>query len=66
MAHEGTWTWVGTGAKLTYTHWRKNQPNNHNSDQHCMYFHADSLTDHHWDDWHCRSARLNFVCEIQV
>ncbi|KAK2182377.1 hypothetical protein NP493_355g01020 [Ridgeia piscesae] len=65
MAQEGRWTWVGTGKPLGYTNWRPNEPNNHNLNQHCIYFGA-SAHSHGWDDWHCYAARLNFVCEITL
>ncbi len=65
MAVEGKWVWVGTGKPFTYANWRSGQPDNHNSDQHCLYFRADGK-DSRWDDWHCHAARLNFICEINL
>lgn len=63
MSSEGKWTWVGTQRPVTFTFWRAGEPDNHNGDQHCMYLRADG-GDSRWDDWHCRAARLTFVCEI--
>ena len=65
MADESTWRWVGTGEELGYTNWRPGQPDNHNNDQHCIYYRADGA-DPRWDDWHCHAARLNYVCEIKM
>ncbi|ELT93866.1 hypothetical protein CAPTEDRAFT_161465 [Capitella teleta] len=56
---EGHWHWVGSGKELSHAHWREGQPNNQKGRQHCAY-----MTDLYWDDWGCREAEMNFVCEI--
>jgi len=70
------------GADGGYEAWRPGQPDNRHGDQHCMYADAASsnrgqsydnsvrqqrhLPVGGWNDWHCHTARLNFVCEIVV
>ena len=64
MESEGDWQWVGRGTALSHTNWRSGQPNNQKERQHCAYMHVGKIHNTQWDDWACREAELNFVCEI--
>ncbi|KAK2098373.1 hypothetical protein P7K49_023824 [Saguinus oedipus] len=55
---EGRFMYV-TGGKLTYSNWKKDEPNDHGSGEDCMILLKDGL----WDDISCTSSFLA-VCEF--
>ena len=63
---EGLWTLQSTGEDVVYTYWGANEPNNHESKEHCAYMRDDG----HWNDIVCsidkwRNGRIwTAVCEI--
>ncbi|CAH1795874.1 unnamed protein product, partial [Owenia fusiformis] len=64
MEREGSWMWIGTRKPITFHYWIKpgagQREDEENSD--CMYYTSNG--DHRWDDWNCKSIKINFVCEI--
>ena len=57
----GTWTWASSGQPLTFTNWRKGQPDNFDNDQHAMYIWKVEPFD--WIDSY-RHWVTYFICEI--
>ncbi|XP_003783561.1 mannose-binding protein A-like [Otolemur garnettii] len=55
---EGQFMYV-TGGRLTYSNWKKDEPNNHGSGEDCVII----LTDGTWNDISCTSSYLA-VCEF--
>ena len=54
---EGTFAWVDKAA-VSFTNWRPNQPNNGNSNQHCVWIRPDAM----WDDITCKREEA-YVCQ---
>ncbi|XP_004467420.1 mannose-binding protein A-like isoform X2 [Dasypus novemcinctus] len=55
---EGQFMYV-TGGRLTYSNWKKNEPNNHGSEEDCVLLLKEGL----WNDISCSSSFLA-VCEF--
>ena len=58
ILQEGTFSWRD-GSELTYTNWKTNNPNNANSEQHCVWMRGDDYT---WDDITCR-RKEPYLCQ---
>ena len=54
---EGSFTWAD-GAVLGFTNWRRNQPNNGNNNQHCVWIRPAGR----WDDIRCK-RKVPYVCQ---
>jgi len=54
---EGVFAWVD-GTAVSFTNWRPNQPNNANSNQHCVWIRPDAG----WDDVTCKKTE-QYVCQ---
>ena len=54
---EGVFSWVD-GVAVGYTNWKKNQPNNGQKNQHCVWIRQDG----NWDDVTCKRT-LAYVCQ---
>ena len=54
----GQWQWVTDGQAFTWTHWAKNQPNNHKGRQHCLLVWKGM-----WNDEFCNRRRF-YVCQM--
>lgn len=57
---EGEWQWAITLQKLTYTNWDAGQPNNDNTNQHCLEISGDR--GFKWNDNECEEHKF-FICE---
>ncbi|XP_074089089.1 mannose-binding protein C [Macrotis lagotis] len=55
---EGQFTYL-TGERISYTNWRRNEPNDHGSGEDCVLMNTDGT----WNDISCTSSWL-VVCEI--
>lgn len=64
QAQEGVWRW-SDGAPVTYTNWRRYEPNNTGSYEHCAVNNAPpvgSTPGGGWNDIHC-GEYASFICE---
>lgn len=57
---EGQFEWKFTGARVAWTTWMENQPDNENSTQQCVVMSSDATGN--WHDNDC-SDRRNYLCE---
>ncbi|XP_019761041.2 echinoidin-like [Dendroctonus ponderosae] len=62
----GQFYWVATGAKMVFTKWLIDQPDNYGGDQYCLAmgmgtFNSD-FVDGGWDDLKC-SLQLPYICQ---
>ncbi|KAJ8319624.1 hypothetical protein KUTeg_002826 [Tegillarca granosa] len=60
IAVEGHWEWASSGQQFDYTHWHPGQPDNANSNEHCL-----DMTGHmdfDWNDMVC-TLKFYFICE---
>ncbi|XP_019550780.3 lectin subunit alpha-like [Aedes albopictus] len=64
MALEGKFIWHATGLPLGYTNWKKNEPNNLHTKEHCVHMWYLPSSDLYWDwnDLDCENS-FYFVCE---
>ena len=60
---EGDWRWCGTGNNMTFTYWRKGEPNNGDGKEHCA--HSSLWKEGRWNDYLC-DYKNNFVCEMPI
>ncbi|XP_055532530.1 prostasin-like [Wyeomyia smithii] len=57
----GVFRWQFSGKPLTYTHWRSNEPDNKNNNEHCVLVLGNRQA--FWADANCR-AKKQVLCEI--
>uniref|UniRef100_A0A6F8CKJ4 Galactose specific C-type lectin-1 n=1 Tax=Culex pipiens TaxID=7175 RepID=A0A6F8CKJ4_CULPI len=65
LAEEGTFIWTGTGERVTYTNWRRDEPNDENGEEDCLQLAYIPGWEYfwHWNDNRCAGQSLYFVCE---
>ncbi|XP_076033567.1 macrophage mannose receptor 1-like isoform X2 [Oratosquilla oratoria] len=61
----GNWHWVDDTDVLYYENWAPNEPNNHNSGEHCGEMKTTSSSDGKWMDISCYTYNY-YVCKITV
>lgn len=57
---EGQFMYV-TGGRLTYSKWKKNEPNNYESNEDCVTIHKEGI----WNDVSCSSPHIA-ICEFPI
>ncbi|XP_058834251.1 perlucin-like [Topomyia yanbarensis] len=65
LAEEGTFIWTGTGEQLTYTNWRRGEPNDENGSEDCLQLAYIPEYEYiwSWNDNVCAEQSLYFICE---
>ncbi|XP_075156000.1 lectin subunit alpha-like [Haematobia irritans] len=54
--------WSSSGKPMTFAYWSHNNPDNDRHDEHCVHTWS-SRSEYQWNDNHCDTARLGFICE---
>ncbi|XP_021700862.1 perlucin [Aedes aegypti] len=64
LALEGKFIWHATGLGMQFTNWKKDEPNNLHTKEHClhMWYQPDRDLNWEWNDENCQN-NWYFVCE---
>ncbi|XP_055597100.1 C-type lectin 37Da-like [Uranotaenia lowii] len=65
LGEEGSFTWIGTGRLVTFSHWSPGEPNNANQTEHCMQLVYIPRFNQKWtwNDNGCTNRHMFFICE---
>lgn len=62
LGKEGKWMWFSSGKNANYLPWDSNEPNNHQSSEHCAVTFHNGVK---WHDANCINS-FNFMCKKQI
>ncbi|XP_055623842.1 perlucin-like [Toxorhynchites rutilus septentrionalis] len=65
LAKEGLFIWTPTGERLTWTNWRRGEPNDESGEEDCLQLaYIPSLEyNWNWNDNSCSGQSFHFICE---
>jgi hypothetical protein len=67
IQEEGVWVWMETKTPMSqtgYSNWMPGAPDNVKNNENCGTLIGINY-DGHWNDWHCSSDTLQYICEKQ-
>ncbi|XP_060573179.1 perlucin-like protein [Ruditapes philippinarum] len=67
IQEEGVWVWMETNTPMSqtgYSNWMPGAPDNVKNNENCGTLIGINY-DGHWNDWHCSSDTLQYICEKQ-